>query len=326
MNSKGGGSGLISIVLPAHNEEESIPRIYSEIRRALSSSPFLVELIFVDDGSKDSTPLRVRELSSTDPLVRLVRFSRNFGQQAALLAGLRAARGAAVITMDCDLQHPPQCLPPMVAAWEAGAQIVQMVRRHTEGTSWFKRTTSRWFYHLIGVLSDSPVVKHAADYQLLDRQVVDYLLQFGDRQPFLRGLVSWLGFPATQIEYSAPERRAGASSYSLRKMFNLSLDAITSLSSKPLRVAFYLGFSAATLGLIYTVFAVIAHVMGKSVQGWTSVIVSVVFLGGVQLICIGIIGEYVARIYEHIRRVPPFIIAEEDVPERPSLKARDAAQ
>jgi len=319
-------STLISLVLPAHNEEENVPAIHSEICRVLSGLPYQVELIFVDDGSSDSTAARVRELdSSSGTVIRLIRFSRNFGQQAALLAGLRAARGAAVITMDCDLQHPPRYLPQMITAWEQGAKIVQMVRRRTAGTSWFKRATSRWFYRLIRVLSDSPVAKQAADYQLMDRQIVDYLLQFGDRQPFFRGMVSWLGFPAKQIDYTAPERHGGQSSYDWRKMLNLALDAITSLSSKPLRLAFYLGLSAATLCLIYTVFAVIAFLMGKSVPGWTSLVVVVVFLGGVQLICVGIIGEYVARIYEHTRRLPPFIIAEEEKTEPPGAKARDAS-
>jgi dolichol-phosphate mannosyltransferase len=315
---------LITIVLPAHNEEANVAAIHAEIRNVLRSSPHPVEVIFVDDGSNDATASRVRELASGDRLVRLVRFSRNFGQQAALLAGLRAAGGAAVITMDCDLQHPPQYLPEMVRAWEQGAKIVQMVRRHTESTGWFKRATSRWFYRIIQVFSASPVVKHAADYQLLDREIVAHLLQFGDRQPFLRGLVSWLGFPAHLIEYTAPERRSGRSSYGLRRMLNLSLDAITSLSSAPLRLAFYLGFSAAALGLLYMIFAVGAYFSGKSVQGWTSLVVAVVFLGGVQLVCIGIIGEYIARIYEHTRRVPPFIIAEEDAAAPPPAKSRGA--
>jgi len=195
---------LITIVLPAHNEEANVRTMYEEIRRVLTANQRPVELIFVDDGSTDSTAARVRELASADSLVRLIRFSRNFGQQAALLAGLRAAHGAAVITMDCDLQHPPEFLPQMVGEWEKGARIVQMVRRHTEDAGWFKRASSRWFYRLIETFSESPVVQHAADYQLLDRQIVDYLLQFGDRQPFLRGLVSWLGFPARQIEYTAP--------------------------------------------------------------------------------------------------------------------------
>ncbi|HVP44983.1 MAG TPA: glycosyltransferase family 2 protein [Bryobacteraceae bacterium] len=320
-------SALISLVLPAHNEEGNVPTIYSEICGILAAMPYQIELIFVDDGSSDATAVRVRELdSSPGVVVRLIRFSRNFGHQAALLAGLHAARGAAVITMDCDLQHPPQHLPQMITAWEQGAKIVQMVRRHNAGTNWFKRTTSRSFYRVMAILSDSPVAKRAADYQLMDRQIVDYLLQIGDRQPFFRGMVSWLGFPATQIEYTAPERHAGQSSYNWRKMFNLALDGITSLSSKPLRLAFYLGLSAAGFCLIYIVFAVIAFLMGKSVPGWTSLIVTVVFLGGVQLICVGIIGEYVARIYELTRRLPPFIIAEDEKTEPPAAKARNAGE
>ncbi len=315
-------SDLITIVLPAHNEEANVSAVYAEIRDVLANDGHTVELIFVDDGSSDATAERVRELASANKQVRLIRFSRNFGQQAALLAGLRAARGSAVITMDCDLQHPPEYLPQMIQAWEDGAKIVQMIRRHTEDAGWFKRASSRWFYRFIEIFSDSPVVQHAADYQMLDRQIVDYLLQFGDRQPFLRGLVSWLGFPAKQIEYTAPGRRAGHTSYSFRRMLNLSLDAITSLSSKPLRLAFYLGLSAASLGLVYMVFAVWAFLAGRSVQGWTSLIVAIMFLGGVQLVCIGIIGEYIARIYEHTRRMPPFVIAEDE--EVPQAKARDA--
>jgi polyisoprenyl-phosphate glycosyltransferase len=314
---------LITIVLPAHKEEANVRPLYAEIRRALDSSGHPSELIFVDDGSTDGTAQGVRDLASADSQVRLIRFSRNFGQQAALLAGLRAARGSAVITMDCDFQHPPELLPQMVEAWDDGAKIVQMVRRRTEDAGWFKQVSSRWFYRLIERFSDSPVVRHAADYQLLDRQIVNYLLEFGDRQPFLRGLVSWLGFSARQIEYTAPGRRAGRSSYSLRRMLNLSLDAITSLSSKPLRLAFYLGLSAAALGLIYVVFAVGAYLAGRSVQGWTSLVVAIVFLGGVQLVCIGIIGEYIARIYEHTRRMPPFIVAEDD--QTATVKSRDAS-
>jgi len=303
---------LVTVILPAHNEEANVPALYAEIRKVMAPSGRAAELIFVDDGSTDATAQNVRNLAKADPLVRLIRFSRNFGQQAALLAGLRAARGAAVITMDCDFQHPPELLPQMIEAWEKGSKIVQMVRRRTEDAGWFKSASSQFFYRFIEQFSDSPVVPHAADYQLLDRKVCRLLLQFGDRQPFLRGMVSWLGFSSCHIEYTAPVRRAGHSSYSLRRMLSLSLDAITSLSSKPLRLAFYLGLSAAALGLAYLVFAVIAFFAGRSVQGWTSIIVAVVFLGGVQLVCIGIIGEYIARIYEHTRRVPPFVIAEDD--------------
>jgi dolichol-phosphate mannosyltransferase len=180
----------------------------------------------------------VRELRAQSRKVRLVRFGRNFGHQAALLAGLETARGAAVITLDCDLQHPPELLPQMVQAWRSGAPVVRMVRLQTQGAGLLKRITSRLFYWLINLLSEAPVVNGAADYQLLDRRVVAGLLQFRDRQPFLRGLVAWLGFPSVQLEYAVPPRSGGKSGYSLRKMLRLSAQAITGVSSAPLRLSF----------------------------------------------------------------------------------------
>lgn len=301
---------MISIVLPAHNEQENIAAIYAEIRKYLPTDE--VEIVFVDDGSTDATAARVRKLRARDPLVRLIRFSRNFGQQAALLAGLQAARGEAIITMDCDLQHPAEHLPRMVAEWQSGAKVVRMVRHDTAGATGFKKLTSRWFYRVLQKLSETPIAKDAADYQLLDRQIVNQLLKFGDRRPFLRGMVSWLGFPELRIEYVAAGRHAGTPAYSLHKMIRLSLDAVISLSSKPLRMALYLGFSAAALAVVYLAFVLIAYLQGKVLPGWTSIIGATVFLGGAQLICIGIIGEYIARIYDHTRRVPPYVIVEEE--------------
>jgi glycosyltransferase involved in cell wall biosynthesis len=313
---KSAGAPALSIVIPAHNEEKNIGPLHDAVRSALGAAEKL-EIIFVDDGSTDRTPERIRELRAERAGVRLIRFGRNFGQQAALLAGLEAARGAAVITMDCDLQHPPELLPKMIEAWRAGAKVVQMVRRQTAGASVFKRATSRFFYGLINLLSETPVTSGAADYQLLDREVVNALLQFRDRNPFLRGLVAWLGFPAVSLEYAAHERHAGTSSYSTRRMLRLSMQAITGLSSKPLRFAFYLGLLTAVLCLAYAVFALVALAAGRTVQGWTSVVVIVSFLGSVQLVSIGIVGEYIARVYEQTRGVPRFVIVESDadVPE-----------
>jgi dolichol-phosphate mannosyltransferase len=303
---------MISIVVPAHNEEDNVGALHAGIRRAFGDGPEPVEIVFVDDGSSDRTAERVRQLRASDPLVRLIRFSRNFGQQAALLAGLSAAKGAAVITMDCDLQHPPDLLPKMVGEWRRGARVVQMVRVSTIGAGWFKRTTSNLFYALMQRLSDSPVQKAAADYQLLDRSVVDLVLRFGDRRPFLRGIVGWLGFPASCIEYVAPGRHAGKPSYNPLRMFRLFLDAVTGFSSKPLRLAYYLGLSTAAVCLAYSAFALWAYLAGRTVPGWASVVIVATFLGAVQLVCLGIIGEYVARIYDQTRSVPPFVVLEED--------------
>jgi dolichol-phosphate mannosyltransferase len=271
-----------------------------------------LEIIFVDDGSTDGTAECVRELRAQSPVVRLIRFGRNFGQQPALMAGLEAARGAAVITLDCDLQHPPELLSRMMEAWRNGAKVVQMVRTRTADAGLFKTLTSKLFYRFVNLISETPVLSGAADYQLLDRAVVDAVLQFRDRYPFLRGLVGWLGFPATRIEYTAPERSAGKSGYTLGKMLRLSLQAVTGLSSKPLRFSFYFGLLTAVFCVIYAIFAVIAMAAGKTVQGWTSVIVIVTFVGAVQLVSIGIVGEYIARVYEQTRGVPRYVIVEGD--------------
>jgi glycosyltransferase involved in cell wall biosynthesis len=301
---------LVSIVLPAFNEESNIAPVYDAIRTALAETE-TVEIIFVDDGSSDGTASAVRRLRDQGAPVRLVRFGRNFGHQAALFAGLERAVGRAVITMDCDLQHPPELLPDMIRAWRNGAGVVQMVRVETKNASFFKRASSQCFYKFLNLLSEMPVVASAADFQLLDWQVVEAVLQFRDRQPFLRGLVSWLGFPSISLEYVAGRRHAGVTGYSLRKMIRLSIQAITGLSSKPLRFSFYVGLCTAILSLAYAVFAIVESLAGVTVQGWTSVIVVVLFLGSVQLVSIGIVGEYIARIYEQSRGVPRCVIIED---------------
>ena len=304
------GKRSISIVIPAYNEERNILPVFSAIQSSLPED--IYEIIFVDDGSSDATAEAVRNLRARESLVRLIRFGRNFGQQSALLAGLEAARGAAVITLDCDLQHPPELLPEMVQAWRNGSKVVQMVRMQTVNASLFKTYTSRGFYRIVNLLSETPVVNGAADFQLLDRVVVDAVLQFKDRYPFVRGLVAWLGFPAVRIEYTAPERQTGATGYTRRKMLSLSLQAVMGLSSKPLRFSFYFGLFTAVFCVLYAMFAIVALIAGKTVPGWTSVIVMVTFLGAVQLVSIGIVGEYLARIYDQSRGVPRFVVVEMD--------------
>lgn len=301
---------LVSVVVPAFNEELNVPKIYPAVKAALAGERF--ELIFVDDGSSDGTAARIRELRAADPAVRLIRFGRNFGHQAALAAGLESARGACAITLDCDLQHPPELLPQMLAAWRRGAKVVQMVRVGSEGAGWYKDLTAKLFYRLINIASETPVTPGAADYRLVDREVIQALLRFRDRQPFLRGLVPWLGFDSTRIEYTPRPRCDGRSSYSHRRMLRLSLHALTGLSSKPLRASFYLGLATAVFCLIYGVFALVALAEGKTLPGWTSVIVLVAFLGAVQLVSAGILGEYIGRIYEQSRGTPRYVVVERD--------------
>jgi polyisoprenyl-phosphate glycosyltransferase len=305
----------VSIVLPAYNEAQNVRPIYEALASALRGVG-AIEIVYVDDGSRDGTADVVRQLRQEGAPVRLVRFGRNFGHQAALFAGLENARGVAVITMDCDLQHPPELLPRMIEAWRNGAKVVQMIRTETIGANLFKKTSSRWFYRLLNVLSEMPVVTSASDFQLLDGRVVEEVLRFKDRNPFLRGLVAWLGFPSVYLEYVAAARHAGVSGYSFRKMVRLSLQAITGLSSKPLRLSLYFGLLTAAASLGFAVYAFVEKLAGVTVQGWTSVIVVVTFLGAVQLLSIGIAGEYIARIYEQSRAVPRSVIVEcdEDIP------------
>jgi len=304
---------LVSLVLPAYNEQGNVQRVYDSIRRVLGPSQN-IEIIFVDDGSTDDTAQCVRRLRVSDPAVRLVRFVRNFGHQAALFAGLEAARGAAVITLDCDLQHPPELLPGMLEAWRSGALVVQPVRLRTSGVGWFKRFSSGIFYRFINLLSEVPLTSGAADYLLLDRKVVEAVLLFHDRKPFLRGLVAWLGYNPVRFEYDAPPRTAGSSGYTATKMFRLAIQAITGVSSKPLQLSFYLGCFAALCCLLYAAYAVIQFAAGRTIQGWTSVIVTLTFLGAAQLVSIGVLGEYLARIYEQTRGMPRFVIVERDEP------------
>ncbi len=300
---------MITVVIPAFNEEANVPAVYQAVKDSLAGEE--TEILFVDDGSTDGTAECVRRLHAQDARVRLIRFGRNFGHQSALLAGFERARGAAVITLDCDLQHPPRLLPKMVEAWRGGARVVQMVRTSTAGEGVFKAATSWLFYRLLNLISETAVVSGAADYQLLDRTVLDALLQFKDRYPFVRGLVGWLGFPTMRIEYLAPERRAGKSGYTLGKMVRLSVHALTGLSSKPLRFSFYFGLATAVLCAIYAGFAVVELARGHTVPGWTSMVVAVTFLGAVQLVSIGILGEYIAHVYEVTRGVPRYVVVEE---------------
>ena len=223
---------VISIVLPAHNEEANVARTYDAILAALQNRGLEVEIIFVDDGSTDRTAAEITRLCKASSLVRLIRFSRNFGHQSALLAGLRAARGTAVITMDCDLQHPPILLPSMLEHWRRGALIVQMMRTETQGAGWFKKWSSALYYRFMRVLSDHPVLL-GPDFQLLDRSVVDVVLGFRESRPFLRGLVAWVGFPVCRLTFVAPERLAGRSSFSLLKMIRMGVDGVTALSTNP---------------------------------------------------------------------------------------------
>ena len=300
----------ISIVAPAYNEARGIHKFVAAVRRALSGEA--VEIIVVDDGSSDDTAAEVRALRERDPLVRLVRLSRNFGNQAAFLAGLRAARGRAIVTMDSDLQHPPDELPRMVAAWRGGARVVQMVRRRNPDASLAVRASSRAFHRVLRHLADLPMVEGAGDFRLLDARTSQQVLRFSEARPFYRGMISWLAVPAVYLEYEAHPRAAGRSAIGLHKRLRISLDAITALSIRPLRIALLLGLGAVALSMAYLVVVLAAYFYGHSVAGYPTIIFTVVFLGAVQLICVGVLGEYIGRIHEQTRGLPPYVVAEAD--------------
>src|SRR5208283_1993465 len=254
------------------------------------------EIIFVVDDSTDDTCLRVAALRARDKRVRLVSLTRSFGHQAALLAGLQRARGSAVISMDCDLQHPPALIPDMVAAWRAGALVVETIRDDTLDAGWRKRITSRLFYRFMNMLSSTPITPGAADFRLLDRRPLNDLLRLRDQRLFLRGMIAWLGYPCASLHYVAGARAAGRSSYSTRKLIVLAADAITAFSAKPLRAAFYVGVVTSLLALCYVALIAYRWSQGEIVQGWTSLMLAVLFLGATQLMTLGIVGEYIGRI------------------------------
>lgn len=303
---------LISIAVPVYNEQDNIDVLHQEIVRYMEPLPYRFELIFVDDGSKDATPLVLDRLTQQDARVRALILARNYGFQTALTCGMESADGAAVITMDGDLQHPPSLLPELIRRWEAGAEIVQTIRKDTEGASLLKKLTSRFFYKMINVISKIHITEGGSDFRLLDRKVVLSFRRFGERAKFIRGIISSIGYRQEFVEFVAPPRLAGVSKFSLGKMLHFALDGITAYSKLPLRIAFYMGL---LLGL--GSFFLLGHVLfikfftEEAVPGWATTSASVFLLGGLQLVGLGIVGEYVGRIFEEVKGRPLYLVRDE---------------
>ena len=303
---------LISIAVPVYNEQDNIAVLHREIVRYLEPLPYRFELIFVDDGSKDATPLVLDRLTQEDPRVRALILARNYGFQTALTCGMEHAEGDAVITMDGDLQHPPSLLPELIAHWEAGAEIVQTIRKDTEGASLFKKLTSHLFYQLINAISKIHIVEGGSDFRLLDRKVILSFRRFGERAKFIRGIISSIGYRQVTVEFVAPPRRAGTSKFSTGKMLHFALDGITAYSRLPLRIAFYMG-----LLLGAGSFLLLGHVLyikfftEEAVPGWATTSASIFLLGGLQLVGLGIVGEYVGRIFEEVKQRPLYLVRED---------------
>lgn len=300
----------LSIVAPCYNEADGLREFHRQLRTALASLPECEpQILFVDDGSQDETSAVLRELAERDSAVGVLSLSRNFGHQIALTAGLDAANGDAVIMLDSDLQHPPALIPEMVARWQSGADIVSAVRQTTTSASWIKRATSSLFYRVINFCSDTYIVPGAADFCLLSKRAHQALGTVRERQRFLRGIVSWIGFNRTLIPFEAPARFAGKSSYGLTKMLRLATSAVISFSSLPLRIATRLGLLFSALGLTYLIYILSAWLFLEGVvSGWTSTISVVLILGGVQLVATGLLGEYLAVVYEETKRRPLYLL------------------
>ena len=303
---------LISIVIPCMNEELVVRETARQLISVLTTPDLQFELIFVDDGSKDQTPDILRELHLADSRVRAVRLSRNFGHQVAITAGLEHAAGDAVAVIDADLQDPPEVLLEFVAKWLDGYDVVYGVRTEREGETAFKLWTAKMFYRLIGQLSDTEIPMDTGDFRLMDRRVVDALLSMPERDRFVRGMVSWLGFSQISVPYRRSARFAGETKYPLFKMMKFATDGIVSFSILPLRLATWIGFLASGLSILGIVVVLLERYVGVLglVKGWSSTVIAVLFIGGVQLVCLGIIGEYVGRIYGETKRRPLYVVRE----------------
>ena len=300
----------ISIVVPVFNEEDNLQEFHKQTTQVMQAENYDYNLIFIDDGSSDSSANILAELSAQDEHVEAYLLSRNYGHQMALTCGLDHADGDAVITMDGDLQHPPQLLPKLLRLWEQGNDIVQTKRLATEDAGFFKNITSKTYYKLINALSNVEITPGGSDFRLMDRKAVDAFKLYRERARFIRGLVNTLGFRVTVLEFVAPPRFAGRSKFNLRKMLHFALDGITAFSNLPLRWAFYIGlvFGISSLLLLGHVFYV-KFVTNDAVPGWATTTVSVLFLGGIQLVGIGILGEYIGRIFEEIKHRPLYLVA-----------------
>lgn len=304
---------LVSIVIPCHNEQGNINTIYSEIKEVLSGHK--LEFVFIDDHSRDGTLTVIEKLSAQDTRVKYISLSRNFGHQSALRAGLEYAKGDCVISMDADLQHPPHLLPDLISKWEDGYEVVYTVRKDIDNVSFLKRSSSSLFYSLINSMSDIEIRQGSADFRLLDKSIVKILVNdITEYHLFYRGLVSWVGYKQAGIEYVPAKRFSGKSKYSFFKMLSFAADGITSFSIKPLKIAILFGLLITILSAIYGVYVVaMAIFTEETVRGWSSVLTSILFIGGVNMVLLGIIGQYLGKLYIQSKNRPHFLIAKTNI-------------
>ena len=299
---------LLSVVAPVYNEEETVAEFHRRVCSALAGTEF--ELVLVDDGSQDGTAEIMSGLSTDDPRIRVVELSRNFGHQAALTAGLDHAGGDVVVMLDSDLQDPPEVIPEMLNRWAEGADVVYAIRSSRHGETRLKLATANWFYRVFSRLAQIELTPNAGDFRLLDRRALDALGSMRERNRFLRGMTVWVGFTQTAISYERDARYAGETKYTPRRMLRFSFDAISSFSQVPLQLATLLGFVVSAFAFMAIPVAIGLKIAGEFVSGITTVLLVVLLLGGIQLITVGIIGEYLGRVYEEVKRRPLYVVKE----------------
>ena len=298
-----------SIIIPVYNEEAVICESYRRLKAVMDTLAEPYELIFINDGSQDKTAQIIEALARKDPSIRLLSFSRNFGHQIAITAGMDYARGQAVIIIDADLQDPPEVIPAMVAKWREGYEVVYGRRLQRKGETRFKKWSARVFYRTLRALTEVDIPLDTGDFRLMDKKVVEVMRTMREKNRFVRGLVSWVGFRQTAVDYVREERFAGESKYPLKKMLCFSIDGITSFSYKPLKLAAYLGFFVSCASFIYLLISLAQKIFTDSAAaGWTSLIACILLLNGVILLMLGIIGEYIGRIFEESKNRPLYIL------------------
>lgn len=304
----------LSIIIPIFNEEGNIPLLHERLSGILQGMQLHFELIFVNDGSRDRSMVLIRELARKDPHVKFIDFSRNFGHQVAVSAGLDHAQGEAVVIIDADLQDPPELIPQLYERYKEGFEVVYARRRTREGETFFKKWTAKMFYRLLARLTSVDIPLDTGDFRLIDHKVVDVLRRMPEKSKFLRGQISWIGFRQTFIEYDRQERHAGKTGYSIRKMMRFALDGITGFSDVPLKFVTYFGLIVTAFAFVVTLYVLYSRfILQDYVAGWSSLMITVLFIGGVQMIAIGIIGEYLSRINANIRNRPLYVVRDSNL-------------
>ncbi len=308
----------LSVVVPVHDEQAVLAEFHRRLAAAIAGIEGHCEILYVDDGSSDATPLILRQLRALDPRVGVVRLSRNFGKEQATSAGLREARGAATVVIDADLQDPPELIPSMLGEWHRGADVVNMRRRRRAGEGWLKRATAWAFYRVLNLLSDVQIPVDTGDFRLLSRRALDALNSLPERNRVMKGLFAWIGFRQTTLDYDRDARAAGASKWRYWKLWNLALEGITGFSVGPLKVATYVGFLTAFSAFLYAAFMFVKTLaLGDPVAGFPTLIVVISFLGGLQLMAIGVLGEYVGRLFVEAKCRPLYLVEERLPPAQP---------